>query len=120
MALELLVPHLGESVTEATIAAWRKRDGEAVAANEPLVELETDKANVEVRADRAGTLRILKKEGAVKVGDVIATIEEAAGTAPRGDGGTAAPAPAAPVTARPAPAAPAPASPAPGPGSARR
>ena len=55
MAVEIKVPTLGESVTEATVAKWFKQAGEAVAADEPLVELETDKVTVEVPAPSAGT-----------------------------------------------------------------
>ena len=57
MPLDIKVPTLGESVTEATVAKWFKKVGEAVAADEPLVELETDKVTVEVNAPAAGTDR---------------------------------------------------------------
>ena len=67
MAGEILVPTLGESVSEATIAKWFKQPGDAVKADEPLVELETDKVTVEVNAPAAGVL----KEQAVKVGDSV-------------------------------------------------
>ncbi len=64
MATEIRVPTLGESVTEATIARWLKKEGEAVSADEPLVELETDKVSVEVPAPAAGVLsEISAKEG---------------------------------------------------------
>ena len=56
MATEIKVPTLGESVTEATVARWMKQAGDAVAADEPLVELETDKVTVEVPAPAAGVL----------------------------------------------------------------
>ena len=56
MTVEIRVPTLGESVTEATIAQWFKKPGDAVAADEPLVELETDKVTVEVPAPAAGVL----------------------------------------------------------------
>ena len=56
MAKEIRVPALGESVTEATIAKWFKQAGEAVKADEPLVELETDKVTVEVPAPASGKL----------------------------------------------------------------
>jgi 2-oxoglutarate dehydrogenase E2 component (dihydrolipoamide succinyltransferase) len=56
MATEIRVPTLGESVTEATIGKWFKKVGDAIAADEPLVELETDKVTVEVPAAAAGTL----------------------------------------------------------------
>jgi len=56
MATDIVVPTLGESVTEATIAQWLKKPGEAVARDEPLVELETDKVTLEVNASEAGVL----------------------------------------------------------------
>ncbi|TJW67512.1 MAG: dihydrolipoamide succinyltransferase, partial [Mesorhizobium sp.] len=64
MATEIRVPTLGESVTEATIGKWFKKVGDAIAADEPLVELETDKVTVEVPSPGAGTLgEIIAKEG---------------------------------------------------------
>ena len=80
MPTDVLVPELGESVNEATIARWIKQEGESVSTGEPLVELETDKANLEVSAERSGTLRsVQRKEGDdVRVGDVLAVIDEAA------------------------------------------
>ncbi len=64
MPTEILVPTLGESVTTATVARWLKQAGEAVAADEPLVELETDKVTVEVNAPAAGVLgAIAAKDG---------------------------------------------------------
>ncbi|TQF76561.1 dihydrolipoamide succinyltransferase, partial [Elioraea sp. Yellowstone] len=91
MSVEIKVPALGESVSSATIARWLKRPGEAVAADEPLVELETDKVTVEVPAPAAGVLEaIVARDGAeVEVGAVLGTIAEAAGAA-----GAAAPEPA--------------------------
>ena len=73
MAKEIRVPALGESVTEATIAKWFRKAGEAVKADEPLVELETDKITVEVPALEAGTLTSRAKgEGdVVAVGEVL-------------------------------------------------
>ena len=56
MATEIRVPTLGESVTEATIAQWFKKEGDAIAVDEPLVELETDKVTIEVPAPAAGVL----------------------------------------------------------------
>jgi 2-oxoglutarate dehydrogenase E2 component (dihydrolipoamide succinyltransferase) len=77
MAAEIKVPPLGESVTTATVARWLKKVGESVAADEPLVELETDKVTVEVNAPSAGTLGPLAvEEGAeVGVGAVLGTVE---------------------------------------------
>ena len=78
MPVEIRVPQLGESVVEATITRWLKKEGEAVAAGEPVVELETDKVNVEVPADQAGVLQITQTEGqTVAVGDVLGTLGEA-------------------------------------------
>ena len=93
MATEIKVPTLGESVTTATVARWLKKAGESVAADEPLVELETDKVTVEVNAPGAGTLGdIAAAEGAeVEVGAVLGTLDAA--------GAPASPAPKAPATA---------------------
>ncbi len=83
MASEIRVPTLGESVTEATVATWFKKPGEAVNADEPLVELETDKVTVEVPAPASGSLgEILIKEGeTVEVGTLLGMLSEEAGTA---------------------------------------
>lgn len=80
MSLEVKVPEMGESIIEATVGKWLKQVGEAVSADEPLVELETDKVNVEVVSSQAGVLEeILKQEGAtVTVSDVLATVAEGA------------------------------------------
>jgi dihydrolipoamide dehydrogenase len=84
MSVEIRVPTLGESVTSATIARWLKKPGEAVAADEPLVELETDKVTVEVNAPSAGVLGdIAAADGAeVEVGALLGTIEEAGAAQP--------------------------------------
>ena len=81
MANEIKVPALGESVTTATVARWLKKAGDAVAADEPLVELETDKVTVEVPAPAAGTLsEILTPEGAeVSVGTILGMVAQGAG-----------------------------------------
>ncbi|MCC0044827.1 MAG: 2-oxoglutarate dehydrogenase complex dihydrolipoyllysine-residue succinyltransferase [Brucellaceae bacterium] len=81
MATEIRVPTLGESVTEATIGQWFKKAGDAVAADETLVELETDKVTLEVPAPAAGTLsEITAKEGdTVEVGALLGTIAEGKG-----------------------------------------
>jgi len=78
MATEIRVPTLGESVSEATIAQWFKKPGDAIAADEPLVELETDKVTVEVPAPAAGTLEsIVVNEGdTVEVGALLGQIAE--------------------------------------------
>src|SRR6266404_4426003 len=80
MAAEIKVPSLGESVTEATVAKWLKRPGEAVAIDEPIAELETDKITLEVYAPAAGTLvEILAEEGAnVPVGALLGRIADGA------------------------------------------
>lgn len=99
---EILVPTLGESVSTATVARWMKKAGEAVAADEPLVELETDKVTVEVNAPAAGVLEaIAADEGAeVEPGAVLGVI--AAGSGAAAAKPAAAPAPA-PAAAAPAP-----------------
>jgi 2-oxoglutarate dehydrogenase E2 component (dihydrolipoamide succinyltransferase) len=76
MATEIKVPTLGESVTEATVGKWFKKVGDAIAADEPIVELETDKVTVEVPAPAAGTLdEISAKEGdTVGLGAILGTI----------------------------------------------
>ena len=81
---DIVVPTLGESVTEATIAKWLKGVGEAVAVDEPLVELETDKVTLEVNAESAGVLaEIIAQEGdTVEVGAVLGKLGEGAGAAP--------------------------------------
>ena len=71
------VPPLGESVKQAILVAWHKKEGESVAIDEPICELETDKANVDVPAKTAGVLHHLKEEGeTVNVGEAIARIDE--------------------------------------------
>jgi len=78
MAVEVRIPTLGESVTEGVIVRWVKHDGDAVAQDDILLELETDKASMEIPAETAGTLHILRQEGeTVSVGDVIARIDGA-------------------------------------------
>jgi 2-oxoglutarate dehydrogenase E2 component (dihydrolipoamide succinyltransferase) len=83
MTIEIKVPALGESVTEATVGQWFKKPGEAVKADEPLVELETDKVTVEVPAPAAGVLADIKvAQGAtVGIGTVLGAINEGAAAA---------------------------------------
>jgi len=78
MLNQILVPSLGESVTEATVSKWLKQVGEEVASDEPLVELETDKVNVEVPSPLTGTLSSIKvKEGdTVEVGTLLGEVNE--------------------------------------------
>ena len=77
MSNQILVPSLGESITEATVSKWLKQIGEQVNSDEPLVELETDKVNVEVPSPSNGTLSTIKvKEGdTVKVGSLLGIVE---------------------------------------------
>jgi len=79
MATDVKVPALGESITEGTLAQWLKQPGEAVAADEPIASLETDKVSVEVPSPIAGTLseQLFKEGDTVEVGAVIARIGEA-------------------------------------------
>jgi 2-oxoglutarate dehydrogenase E2 component (dihydrolipoamide succinyltransferase) len=95
MATEIKVPTLGESVTSATVARWMKHEGDAVAIDEPLVELETDKVTVEVSAPTAGVLRsIVAPEGSeVPVGALLATLEAGAAALARPAQPVAAPTP---------------------------
>jgi 2-oxoglutarate dehydrogenase E2 component (dihydrolipoamide succinyltransferase) len=104
---EIRVPTLGESVTEATIGKWFKKAGDAVAVDEPLVELETDKVTIEVPAPAAGVLsEIAVKDGeTVAVGAILGQIKEGAGAAPAAKAAPAAAAPPAAKAAAPAPAA---------------
>ncbi|MFP6737012.1 MAG: biotin/lipoyl-containing protein, partial [Rhodospirillales bacterium] len=101
MATEITVPTLGESLSEATVATWLKAVGDSVAADEPILELETDKVTIEVNAPAAGILtEIAAEEGAeVVVGALLGVIGE--GTGDRASAPAAAPA----AEAAPAPAA---------------
>src|SRR5437868_1363038 len=86
MTTEIRVPTLGESVTEATVGRWFKQPGEAVAVDEPVVELETDKVTIEVPAPAAGVLSdIAAKNGeTVAVGALLGEIREGPGAVPTG------------------------------------
>src|SRR5260370_23853883 len=111
---EIRVPTLGESVTEATIGRWFKKAGDAVAVDEPLVELETDKVTIEVPAPSAGTLGdIVAKDGeTVAVGALLGQINEgAAGAAAKPAAAPAKPTASAAPPPPPAAAAPAAAAP---------
>jgi len=98
---QILVPTLGESVSEATVAKWLKKEGEAVKADEPIVELETDKVTLEVNAPESGTIsRIIAVEGAnVAVGAILGEIGEGKAA---NDSKQKTAAPAAPASATPA------------------
>ncbi|HUZ91662.1 MAG TPA: 2-oxoglutarate dehydrogenase complex dihydrolipoyllysine-residue succinyltransferase [Methylocella sp.] len=113
MATEIRVPTLGESVTEATIGRWFKQPGEAVLADEPIVELETDKVTLEVNAPAPGILaEIAAKDGeTVSVGALLGQIEDSAAATPPKAETKAKAKPVAPPSA--APPSPAPAAPAP-------
>lgn len=94
MSLQIKVPPVGESITEVTLSSWLKKDGDTVAMDEAIAELESDKATFELTAEKAGVLKTIAKEGDVlAIGAVVCTIEE---------GGAAAAAPAAKVEAAPA------------------
>jgi len=84
VALEVKIPAVGESITEVEIGTWLKKEGDTVKADEPLVELVTDKATLELPAPAAGVLgKILIGSGVAKVGDVVAMLQEgAAASAP--------------------------------------
>ncbi len=105
--IEIKVPPLGESIVEATISRWLKKDGDQVAAGETLVELETDKVTVEVPAPKAGVLSTRSKnEGdVVKVGELLGQLDESAA------GASVAAAPSAPAPSAPAPSVPTPSAP---------
>src|SRR5512133_3307618 len=131
MSIQLKVPSLGESVTQATIGTWLKNEGDPVQADEPLVEVESEKATVALPSPATGVLRrVVRRTGdTVNVGEVIGELEEgaaaeASAASPLGSGptpggivpaargnGAAAPPPAPPAAVAPAPD-PAPAAPA--------
>ena len=84
MTVEIRVPTLGESVTEATVAKWLKQPGERVERDEPVVELETDKVTLEVPAPQAGVIGEIQvaEGGNVPVGAVLGTIADGAAALP--------------------------------------
>jgi 2-oxoglutarate dehydrogenase E2 component (dihydrolipoamide succinyltransferase) len=100
MPTNIVVPPLGESISEGIVLRWIKNDGEYVQANEPIVELETDKTNVDLPASASGVVKTGRKVGdSVKIGEVIGRIDEApaptaaSATPPRSGGIAAAPKP---------------------------
>ncbi|HZH07836.1 MAG TPA: 2-oxoglutarate dehydrogenase complex dihydrolipoyllysine-residue succinyltransferase [Lautropia sp.] len=97
MSTDVIVPTLGESITEATLGQWIKKPGEPVRADEPIASLETDKVSVEVPAPVAGTMgdHLVKEGDTVAVGALIARIVEGGAAASAPQSGTPAPAPAA-------------------------
>ena len=106
MSIEVQIPSPGESVTEVTLAAWLKQDGEFVEKDEPLFEIESDKATLSVSAESSGVLHIKVPQGeTVKVGAVACTIDETAAPAKKGTAvGAHGHAPAAVPAATPPPA----------------
>jgi 2-oxoglutarate dehydrogenase E2 component (dihydrolipoamide succinyltransferase) len=96
MEIKITVPELGESIVEATVSRWLKKVGEPVAAGEVLVELETDKVNLEVTSEKAGLLANIERQAGedVQIGDVLGLIsdEDQAGSAPEADKNTDEPA----------------------------
>jgi 2-oxoglutarate dehydrogenase E2 component (dihydrolipoamide succinyltransferase) len=80
MCADIVVPSLGESVSEATVAKWYKQAGDAVAKDEPLVELETDKVSMEVNAPADGVLesQAVSEDDTVEVGAVLGSVKEGA------------------------------------------
>lgn len=125
MSIAIKVPAMGESVTEATIARWLKREGEPVKQDEPLVELETDKVNVEVPSPAAGVLEHIEIQqgGTVSVGSVLGQVAEGATARPaaKTEAKASAPAkPAAPAKSAAPAEARAPGAPPPSPPSVRR
>lgn len=114
---DVVLPELGESVTEGTVTRWLKKVGDDVAADEPLLEISTDKVDTEIPSPFAGVLQeiLVQEDETIAVGSPLARIGEAGAAAPAAET-PAAPAPAAaapaPAAEAPAPAAPAPASPA--------
>jgi len=104
MSLEIKVPPVGESITEVTLSRWIKKDGDAVAMDEVIAELESDKATFELTAEKAGTLKTIAKEGdTLAIGTAVASIEEG-GAAPKAQPEAAASAPTPEPATAPAPA----------------
>src|SRR5919206_2044082 len=101
MAIELRVPALGESITQATVGTWLKKEGDAVQADEAVVEVESEKATVALPAPAAGVLRrILKPSGTnVAVGEIIGELESGAAAQARPSAKPTAAAPAAAAAA---------------------
>ena len=105
MSTDVNVPTLGESITEATLGEWLKKPGDAVAADEPIASLETDKVSVEVPSPVAGTMgaQLVKVGDTVNVGATIAAIEPAGAPAAKAESATpVTPAAAAPPATAPA------------------
>jgi 2-oxoglutarate dehydrogenase E2 component (dihydrolipoamide succinyltransferase) len=105
MTVTVSMPQLGESVTEGTVTRWLKKEGERVEADEPLLEVSTDKVDTEIPSPASGILRgiTVAEDETVAVGAQLAIIDDAAGGAPDGQAQAAAPAPAVPQQAGPEP-----------------
>jgi 2-oxoglutarate dehydrogenase E2 component (dihydrolipoamide succinyltransferase) len=103
----IVVPELGESVVEARVARWLKKEGDRVEVGEPLVELETEKVDLEVNADKGGVLSTIKRQEGedVKIGELLGIVDETAtaAAAPSGNGSKGTAANNAPPPAAPAP-----------------
>ena len=113
MSVSVSMPQLGESVTEGTVTRWLKKEGERVEADEPLLEVSTDKVDTEIPSPAAGVLRGISvgEDETVEVGAELAVIEEGADAPADGagaPGGPAEPAPAPAGSPGPSPAAPEP------------
>ena len=106
MSTDIVVPELGESVVEATVGEWRVKEGQAVQVGDVVVELETDKVDVEVGATAAGVLaRIVQPAGSdVRIGDVLGVIDGEAGTGATAVATASEPAPPPPSEVAPSPA----------------
>ncbi|MFE7535951.1 2-oxoglutarate dehydrogenase, E2 component, dihydrolipoamide succinyltransferase [Streptomyces rhizosphaericola] len=116
MSVSVTLPALGESVTEGTVTRWLKAEGERVEADEPLLEVSTDKVDTEIPAPASGVLASIKvaEDETVEVGAELAVIDDGSGAPAEAEAAApAAEAPAAPAEEAPAPAAEAPAAPAP-------
>ncbi|MFD0137266.1 biotin/lipoyl-containing protein, partial [Streptomyces sp. NPDC127159] len=115
MPVSVTLPALGESVTEGTVTRWLKAEGERVEADEPLLEVSTDKVDTEIPAPASGVLTSIKvaEDETVEVGAELAVIDDGTGAPAAAPAPAAAEAPAPAAEPAPAPAAPAPAAPAP-------
>ena len=100
----IVVPELGESVVEARVARWLKKEGDRVEVGEAVVELETEKIDLEVNAEKGGVIASIKRQEGedVKIGELLAVVDESAAAKPAAGGNGAGAAPAAPTAAKPA------------------
>jgi len=81
--IEIKVPPVGESITEVTVASWRKKSGDYVSRDEVICELESDKATFELPAEIDGVIQLLAKEGdVIAIGSAVCTIEKVASPKP--------------------------------------